>query len=209
MFAEAQTITLDGKNLEISGKEPVTITRPAVGVTISGNKLSDDLQVENLAVAKLSDLTFTGGDAGGIENDGTLTLNDCTVTGNSASNFDGGIYNDSGKLTLNDCTVSGNSGNTEWGIKSAASGAATPTLIVTDSNVSGNTGGGIINIQGTATLTDSTVSENTGDGIFNEPVGNDTSLNNGVARLMTTLTLTGCTVSGNAGTGISAGGTGA
>jgi hypothetical protein len=47
---------------------------------------------------------------GGIDNRGTLTLTDSTVTGNSAASGGGGIANDKeGTVTLTDSEVSGNS----------------------------------------------------------------------------------------------------
>ena len=45
--------------------------------------------------AALSGLTITGGSAlagGGLENSGTITLTDCTISGNSASSFGGGLW---------------------------------------------------------------------------------------------------------------------
>ena len=40
---------------------------------------------------------------------GTVTLTDCTVSGNSAGIGGGGLYNHGGTTTLTDCTISGNS----------------------------------------------------------------------------------------------------
>ena len=45
---------------------------------------------------------------GGIYNDGQLTMNGCTVSGNSAIQYGGGIYNN-GEMWLTNCTISGNS----------------------------------------------------------------------------------------------------
>ena len=39
---------------------------------------------------------------------GTATLTDCTISGNSATDYGGGVYS-VGALTLTDCTISGNS----------------------------------------------------------------------------------------------------
>jgi hypothetical protein len=78
---------------------------------------------------------------GGLSNRGTMTLTDCTVSGNSAegqSTFGGGLSN-FGMVTLTDCTISGNS----------AGGEST-------------SGGGLFN-EGAATLTNCTVSANFAD----------------------------------------------
>jgi len=99
-----------------------------------------------------------------------LTLNRCTVTGNTVNpNFvdsgGGGIFS-VGTLTLNQCTVSGNEVNPQVG---------------------GPGGGGIYVYAGTATLNECTLSENL------DFVGNNSSaiLNSG------TLRLNQCTISGN------------
>jgi len=140
----------------------------------------------------LKDMTIRNGNlgigyaGGGIDNEGILTLTNCTVSGNSAHYGGGGIWN-GGTLTLTDCTVSGNTSNGYGGGINNAYGSSTLTL--TNCTVSGNTSesysGGGINNEDTLTLTNCTVSGNTaegsGGGIFNEDI----------------LTLTNCTVSEN------------
>ena len=132
----------------------------------------------------ISDVTVRHGKAGsgGIYNEGTLSLNNTTVSANSS----GGILNYSNaNLSLTNSTVSGNSGFQGSGIINYGGG----TLTMTNSTVSGNTssisGGGIFN-NGTVTLINSTVSNNSASsagGIRNSSGG--------------TLTLTNSTVSGN------------
>ena len=130
----------------------------------------------------------TTSNGGGIQNSGTLTLTDSTVSGNTAAtNHGGGIWNNLGiTLILTGSTVSGNTAHlSSGGIISDG------TLILTDSTVSGNAAnsndGGISN-SGTLTLTDSTVSGNTaskGGGIFDNR----------------TLTVTGSTINSNVASG--------
>ena len=99
---------------------------------------------------------------GGINNAGTLLLDTSTVSGNTAGGDAGGIYNAStGMLMLTHSTVSGNTaGDDAGGIRNAPGG----TLILVTSTVSGNTagddGGGIRNGLATLTLVTSTVSGN-------------------------------------------------
>src|ERR1700757_4119032 len=95
----------------------------------------------------ISVLTITNGYSvefgGGIHNDhAALTLNNCTITGNSG----GGTYNDaeyveglplSALLEINNCLIAGNSGN---GIYNNAEGGGTATLEITDSTLSNNSG---------------------------------------------------------------------
>src|SRR5262249_7751540 len=94
------------------------------------------------ATVFLSGLTVTNG-VGGIFNQGTLTLNNATVSGNSAEigGSGGGIYNN-GTLTLNNATVSSNYTHTD--------------------GFGGGGGGGIYN-SGTLTLNNTTVRDNLAD----------------------------------------------
>ena len=45
---------------------------------------------------------------GGIGDSGKMWLYDCTISGNSAAEFGGGIRNDNGQMWLTNCTISGN-----------------------------------------------------------------------------------------------------
>ena len=69
-------------------------------MTVSGGGLSRVFQVDAGVTASISGLTITGGSAvttcngGGVDNiDGTATLTNCTVSGNSAAASGGGLYN--------------------------------------------------------------------------------------------------------------------
>jgi len=161
-------------------------------LTVDGDEHHRMFWVRKGVVAELRGFSVTGGtsgfqeDAGGINNNGTLTLTDSTVSGNTATGpyaYGGGVTNYEGTLTLINSTVSGNSAARGGGIMNYSNG----TLTLINSTVSGNTadyGGGVTNYEGTLTLTNSTVSGNTADyggGIHNGG----------------TLTLTNSTVSGN------------
>jgi hypothetical protein len=106
-----------------------------------------------------------GGSYGGIDNaNGTMTLNDCLVSGNTAT-YTGGIGN-LRTMTINRSTISGNSSTLFGG------GIGNDEMLtVTDSsivdNVSTSFGGGIDNNFGWVTVTDSLVAGNTGGGIRN------------------------------------------
>ena len=118
------------------------------------------------------------------------------VTGNSASNYGGGVTNDTGTLQLSNSTLSGNSAARGGGIWNGDGG----TLSVSNSTLSGNTasviGGGIWNTNlkpggssGAAsmlTLINSTLSGNSGG-----------SGGGGIYNGASTLTATFSTISGN------------
>jgi CSLREA domain-containing protein len=145
--------------------------------------------------ATISGLTITGGSeasGGGIHNSGTLTLNNCAVSGNrtlaggsgSPGGDGGGIYNQ-GTLTLINTTVSGNA---------TGDGGATGGINMT---ARGGHGGGIYNT-GTLRVTSSTISNNTTGkaGASSSQGGNGGGISNGTVAA--TLNMTNSTVSGNA-----------
>ena len=213
VFAQQQTITLTQGQLELSDTDGTqTITGPAAGVTVSGGGISGVFQVDSGVIATVAGLTIadglfilgagidnlgtltvinstlsgnvapgSGADGGGIYNHGTLTVTYSTFSANSAE-YGGGIAN-AGMMTITNSTLSGNSAEYGGGINSAG------TITVTNSTLSGNSaeyGGGIVNDNGILTVTDSTLS------------GNSTSADGGgIDNLNGTLTVTSATVSGN------------
>ena len=69
---------------------------------------------------------------------GTATLTDCTVSGNSAADFNGGgLFND-GTATLTDCTVSGNYRQWHRGRRPRRWPVNGGTATLTNCTVSGN-----------------------------------------------------------------------
>ena len=176
----------------------LTVTGPGTNLlTISGNNASRVINIQSGTVA-ISDVTIangkvtSGSSAGGVLNKGTLTLTNCTVTGNSAANAAGGISNngDNGTavLTINNCTISGNTAPS-FGAGILSSGfQGSATLNILNSTISGNGapsfGGGIYNFgdAGIANLniTNSTISGNSaasaGGGIFSQGNGGAASI---------------------------------
>jgi predicted outer membrane repeat protein len=109
----------------------------------------------------------TGGAGGGIANAGTLTVTNCTVSGNTA--HQGGGVSNGGTVTVTNSTFSGNSASGYGGGILNLFG----TLTVTNSTFAGNStesaGGGISNNEGRLAVTNSTFSANSatdGGGIF-------------------------------------------
>ena len=173
----SQTIALTYGQLTLSNPTGVTITGPGASLlAVSGNNASRVMEIQG-GPAAISGLTVTGGklasgsNGGGLLNDGgTLSLSNVTISGNTSDDEGGGLYNSKGSLTLTNCTISGNAANT---------------------------GAGLYNNQGTLTLTDCTISNNTFT--LNTPggVGSGTISGGGLKSLAGTLTMTDCTISGN------------
>jgi len=166
-----QTITLTSQ-LYIT--RSLTIDASAIGgIAINGNNWDRIFLIASGTTNLFDSLTITNGtavlgDGGGIyNNSGNLTLNNSTVSGNSAF-YGGGIFN-SGELTLNHSTLSDNSADSYGGgiFNSDA-------LTLNNSTLSGNSassfGGGIHNagmlIINNATITSNDAS-NQGGGIYN------------------------------------------
>ncbi len=127
--ADVSTANSDNANDTItfacSGAIPLTSTLNITGsmtldgsgqsVTLDGNNSVQVLSVDSGVSFTLNALTIahgsgvvTDGGGGGIYNQGTLSISNSTVSGNSASRGGGGIYNQE-TLSISNSTVSGNS----------------------------------------------------------------------------------------------------
>ena len=165
-----QTITL-GSQLAVADSAGLIIDGGSANITVSGNNAVRVLEVRSGAKLTLNNLTVANGrgaGGGGIYNNGTLTVTNSTLSGNSApyvSTSGGGIENNGGTLTVTNSTLSGNSANYRGGGIHNWNGG---TLTVTNSTLSGNSvtdvdygsGGGIASYGGTLTVTNSTLSGN-------------------------------------------------
>ena len=183
-FATPQTITLPS-TLELSETNgPEEIEGPGASLlTITGNRVGA-FQVENGVTATISGLTISGsfaGYGGGIENAGALTVTDSIIANNNADGDGGGIQNENaGTLLITNSTITGNSGGNGGGIDNLG------TLLITNSTITGNSGsegGGIFNNEGsTATVTGSTIENNSaGSGGGIESEGPLTIVNSTIA----------------------------
>ncbi len=232
VFGTPQTITLSGVPLELSDTGGTqTITGPAAGVTVSGGGISRVFQLDKGVTASVSGLTISGGSSsygngGGLLNDGTVTLTDCTLSGNTAR-YGGGLFN-SGTADLTGCTLSGNtayysafrtigyvSAYVNVGTGGGVFNASSAILSLTDCTVSGSSaagGGGLANF-GTANVSDCTFSGNTTSALANFSTANLTMIdstisgnfgNSGGGGMFNsgTATLTDCTFSGNGPDGV-------
>ena len=203
LSAQTYTLTIQGFNEDNSAqgdldiKSNLTINGAGAGSTIiDGNSIiiSDRVLDIHNGVVTISGVTMKNGsahDGGGIENNGTLTLNSSAVTGSTAYAYGGGI-NNHGTLTLNSSLVSG---NTDIGPTANGGGIFNGNMLtVVNSTLKGNTaggGGGAIANFGTATFTNSTLSGNSG------PYGG--GIRNGYHMALTKSTLSNNTAAASGG----------
>ena len=134
--------------------------------------------------AIVEDVTITGGTAlngGGIQNNGTLTLSNSTVTGNAAELFGGGILN-TGTLNVEASTINNNVAILGGGIANVGANIDEISNILDDSD-------GIEGIEDIAAI--------------NELIGNLGTIQENIVS--STLTVSGSTVSNNVNSAIGGG----
>jgi CSLREA domain-containing protein len=205
LTASATTITLGGSALSITSDMSIN---GANNITINAAGASRVMDV-NGGKLTLSGMTLKGGYTalgGGLyaHNGASVSLSNCTISGNTAAQGGGGLVAYTGtSVSLSNSTVSGNSADGGGGLV-----AFDAVLDLTNSTVSGNVatgsggpigGGGVIAYYGaTVNLTNSTVSGNStnsnGGGIFVSNGINDPSVTTPTSA---TVVLTNSTVSGN------------
>jgi hypothetical protein len=150
---------LGAGNLTISGNGQTRIFHVWVNanVTLAGMTITNG--VASISGGSLFDPYL--GDGGAILNTGTLTVNNCTITHNSASIYGGGIANFGG-LAMNGCTVSQNHAYEGGGLYNDNPGAATVSGCAITYNHAYK-GGGIYNNGSYLHILWSTVENNTAD----------------------------------------------
>jgi hypothetical protein len=179
------TILLTSGDLNIA--RDLKILGPGAGIlSISSGKSGHGIHVLQEVFVTFSGLTFKDSKTseGFILNDGTITLNNSTISGNTTTDGSG-IYNSSGTITLNNSTVSGNTatGGAGGGIFNISDSSNGSTLTLTNSTISDNTatgsyGGGIfiqnydVNSSVHVDLTFSTIYDNTAHGGGNIAIEN-------------------------------------
>jgi len=205
-FAVTGTIALTSSGLPIN--KNITISGPGSDqLSIDGNQALLVFGVFPDKTAAISGLTVRNGQTGIWNQQGTLTVSNCAVSGNSAV----GLYND-GTLTVSNCVVSSNS----FGLSNDHA-----TLTVSNCVVTANSYGGIDNngshgptrlvergndhrsatkiydecfAGACLTVDNSVISDNSGTAVYN--TGSVTVLNS---------TLSGNSVQGDGGGGIRSG----
>lgn len=182
----------------------------ATKTIIDGGGISTVISIVNTAAnVTLSKVTISNGVSafgGGIYNEGTLTVNSSTISGNTAADsfgyaYGGGIYS-FGTLVINNSTLSGNFASASF--KSAAGGAiySTGALAINNSTLNGNGasghlgggGGGIAIATGTAKISNSTLSGN-------HAIGGGGGISNAGTVTISNSTLSGNTTRNSSGGG--------
>ncbi|MEP7340603.1 MAG: Ig domain-containing protein, partial [Acidobacteriota bacterium] len=145
----------------------------------------------------ISGLTISNGnanDGGGIQNNGTLSVDGCVLANNQGGGNGGGGIANTSQLNVNNCSFISNSGALAGGGLLQINGG---TAVVTNSTFTGNSaqqGGAIanqgVNVAASMTLTNCTISGNTATTFA-------AGVTNVASGATTTLTMTNCTVSGN------------
>ncbi|NUM45351.1 MAG: CSLREA domain-containing protein [Anaerolineales bacterium] len=202
-----QTILLLNGELVLSSS--MTIEASSPGVTLDGNNSSRIFVVNAGQVVTLTNLRITNGrntsstNGGGIQNSGTLTINNSMIDHNTISKVNalgGGIVNGTtGSLTINNSTLWANTVSSTSGTGQAGGGAISNsgTMVLNNTTLSGNTvttsssvdNGGALRNTGTVTLYNVTVVANSSadngggiqnGGVFtlhNTVIANNTSTN--------------------------------
>jgi hypothetical protein len=155
------------KSIALSGSWDGTFTSQSGTSIIDGENARRGLSVSNGITAFVERFTISHGQgdgAAGVSNNGTLTLNGCTIKENidigNATSEGGGIRNGStGTLFLFSSTVNDNQSSSGAGLFNAWG-----NVVITNSTLSGNsargTGGGINNLGGKVYLNNATITNN-------------------------------------------------
>ncbi len=174
LIVEGEKHTVNGQG--ILGIRPFTINANThttfKNIIITGGKVSDDGGgITNAGTLTLNNSTVSNNTAanrgGGIFNTGTLTVNNNTLSGNSATNHGGGIYNNS-QLTANNNTLSGNLATNNGGGIFNATTATLDSITFFGNSATGN-GGGIFN-SGTITVGNSIIANSTNGNNCSGPI---------------------------------------
>jgi hypothetical protein len=164
-FSGVTTVTLTSGELTIN--KNLTINGGTGGVTITRSAAIDFriFAISGAATVVFNKLSITNGkdagQAGGINNNGNLTLNDCIIA-NNESNQAGGVQNN-GSLTMNRSVVHSNKAGIGSGLLIYGSSTSLNNCVFTN-----NQSGGYaieVRVSGTLNITNCTIAKNTDGGI--------------------------------------------
>lgn len=120
-------IAIDGQGAV--GVMSNSVTLNIANLTIENGSTNFGGGINNGGTLTITNCTLSGNSAslsgGGILNGGSLTVTNSTFSHNTATNNGGGIVNFGGASTVTNCTFSGNRAGSGGGINDAAGGSAT------------------------------------------------------------------------------------
>ncbi len=188
--ADAMLTTIDGGSLDrvfdiAPGGISISVTLNRLAIrngAASGADYGGAIRV-NAGTVTLNDCSLSGNHAdangGAVFNAGILSVNRCTFSTNTA-NSGGGLYNNAGTTTLTNTTLSGNSATSFGGGLYNGTGATATVLHATLALNSAASGGGVYNV-GTSTFRSVLLSANTGDNCSGTIVSSGTNLDSGTS----------------------------
>jgi Right handed beta helix region len=210
-LAVTGTITLTSGGLPVN--KSLTISGPGKDqLSIDGNQASLVFGIFPDKTATISGLTIRNGQAGILNEHGTLTVSNCAVSGNSeiglfndgipsvltvsncvVSGNSSGIYNYYGEASVSNCIVSSNQygGVFNYGVSGGPDDhiLGIASLTIADSIINDNSGPGVDNNAGGVTIVDTTISGNSvGGGVYTYQDG---------GKIPGNLTVMNSTISGN------------
>jgi len=173
---DLNSVTINGANLvTISGNGASRIFNIGAGnynVTLSGlviaNGGNSGIANSSTGTVSVTNCTISGNmaplDGGGIFNSGTIIVTYSTLTGNSTVGGLGGGIANYGTLKVINSTLSGNSASGGGGISNTGGGAVS----LTNSTLSGNSAsnGGGISTSGTVNVNNTIIANSTGGDVF-------------------------------------------
>jgi predicted outer membrane repeat protein len=199
-FAVSGAIALTDGGLLVT--KNVTISGPGADqLAVDGNQAVLVFEVFPERTVSISGLSIRNAQVGVLNEQGTLSVSNCVLSGNSIA----GLYNrakDSvgASMTVANSIISNNSGTGAINLfpfQLDASGHPCACMTITDSVVSNNAADGIFNVSdavnepASLTVVNSNVSDNDGGGISNE-----------ATEAIVTATIVSATVSGNSTGGV-------
>ncbi|WP_418315025.1 VCBS domain-containing protein [Piscinibacter sakaiensis] len=163
----------DGGGILVRASADVSLSN----VVVSGNAASSGAGIHNLGSLTLEQVTLSdntaSGDGGGLRNAGSATLTDVWIKSNSASSG-GGIYSQgSGSLSISKSTLSQNSASLDGGGLYASGGSLSIVNSTIASNTAAASGGGLYLASAGYSIANSTIAYNSaasGGGLFSNGV---------------------------------------
>lgn len=179
----AKTLAITVSNISsafhISGGAVAAVSGLSIGNVVVGFNSYTGISIDAGSSLSLTACNVSGFRSTGIFNSGTLSLNNCTVAGNSGDN--GGGISNYGFLGVTNSTLSGNGASSAGGIYNHPTGTLTLISSTVHSNYIINSflgGGGVRNNSGVATVRNCIIAGNTNVGAVTgiDCIGTFTSL---------------------------------